>query len=231
MKSVSEAGYNERLFSGGIREQLHTARFLWLRKAVKRTGAKCARVVELGCFDGKALDYIPDPVIYEGFDANWEGGLELAKARLRPGISFHFAAQPDDMQLKGMFDTALSMETLEHIPPGLVSPYLARIAAHLDGYFFATVPVEIGPVFLGKWLAKRVLSRDSKSYTFREVFWATAGRTDHVQRNEHKGFDYRRMVRQIEEHFDVLSVEGCPWRLPPPLCFTVGIVARSKRTE
>lgn len=222
--------YNERLFAGGFRATLHTARFLWLRDAVSRYGARCDKVLELGCFDGRALDYMPRPSEYRGYDANWEGGLDLAAPREQQGVSFHLAATPEDMRLTGVFDTAISMETLEHIPPELVSPYLAKIASHLDGYFFATVPVEIGPVFLGKWLAKRAASLRSlrpQPYTAKEVLCQTLGLTKYVRRDNHMGFNYRDMVREIGRHFEVLSVEGCPWRLPPPLCFTVGIVAHS----
>ena len=82
MKKASEAGYNERLFTKEILGKLHSARFEWLVKSLLRLGWKSETVLELGCFDGKVIDYLPDkPTHYRGLDANWEGGLDIAKDR------------------------------------------------------------------------------------------------------------------------------------------------------
>ncbi len=203
---------------------------------LRRLGCAADRVLELGCFDGKLIDYLPHrPARYIGYDANWEGGLDLARTRWRDAefASFHAATTPSDMELgpDDVFDVAVSMETLEHVPPDLVEPYLAKIAEHLDGYLFVTVPVEKGPVLLAKWLAKRILSRDAASYTSAELVNATLGRMHRVARNDDKGFDWEALVAQVGRHFDVVRVEGLPLgrALPAGLCFGVGIVAHSRR--
>ncbi len=60
MKSgTAGPGYNERLFSGGVRRHLHLARFKWLARAVAKHSTLCKSVLELGCFDGKAIDFLP----------------------------------------------------------------------------------------------------------------------------------------------------------------------------
>jgi len=235
MKSQKDGcGYNERLFSGGLRAKLHLARFHWFQDELQRLSAAHSSVLELGCFDGKLIDFLPEvPERYRGFDANWEGGLDQAKARwgARENISFVQASRPTEMQFDDdeKFTVAVSMETLEHIPPEDVDDYLSLLAQHLNGYLFVTVPNEKGLMFLAKWLVKSLLSKDAGKYTFPEVLNATLGRMERVARNEHKGFDYAVLRQQISRHFDVVKVAGLPFQfLPCPLSFGIGIIAKSK---
>jgi len=186
----------------------------------------------LGCFDGKLLDFIqPMPQRYVGFDANWEGGLDLAATRATPEHRFVKAESPAEMHFAEdeRFTLAACMETLEHVPPDMVDGYLRKIARHLDGWFFVTVPNEKGAVFLSKWMAKKLLRAGAEPYTLPELINATLGRTERVARREHKGFDWHMLVRQIAIHFEVVRVTGLPMGfLAPSLCLTIGIVAKSK---
>lgn len=235
MKSRKQGfGYNERLFSGGIRSHLHLARFHWFVDAVNRLGCPTDSVLELGCFDGKLLDFIKTrPSRYVGFDANWEGGLDKGRARWadRAGYSFFKVTAPEEIQLadSDVFQLAVAMETLKHVEPAMVDGYLRVIAAHLDGYLFVTVPNEMGPVFLLKWLAKRFLNGDAHEFSFAELVNSAFYRSSRVRRNQHKGFDYRCLLAEIGRYFTVLEVSGHPLGfMPPSLCFGVGIIARSK---
>jgi len=230
-------GYNERLFSGGFRGYLHLARFKWVSRQIKKTNCATRTVLEIGCYDGRLIDYLPtEPTRYVGYDANWEHGLDLAHEKwgTHPNLVFKEVTRPDQMNLRptDRFDIAVSMETLEHVPPELVDGYLEQIASHLDGYLFVTVPVEKGPLFLAKWSVKRLFSTGGRGYSFSEVINATLGRMSHVARDEHKGFDYAALIRQLEKYFDVVAVSGLPFGelLPAWCCFGVGIVARPKGT-
>lgn len=234
MSPTTYAGYNERLFSGGLRSRLHYARFDWFASEMKRRGCKGRRVLELGCFDGKLLRFLPTPPErYVGFDANWEGGLDIARQAWQdwPNVSFRAASRPEDMALgqDEVFDVAVAMETLEHMPPRMVDGYLAAIASHLDGHLFITVPNEKGLLFLMKWLAKKFMRGGTTAYSFMEVVNASLGRMQHVARNEHKGFDYAELIQQVRKHFDVVAVSGHPLGfLPRFACFGIGIVAVSR---
>ncbi len=223
--------YNERLFSGGIRSYFHFARFLWVQKQIRRLGIYPRSVLELGCYDGRLLSFIPKPERYVGVDANWENGLDLARAKYGERYEFLDAQTPSDMTgISGRFDLAACLETLEHVPPEHVDGYLSEIARRLNGYLLITVPNETGPLFLAKWLAKAVFRMSPKDYTVAELFYATICRTEKIRRLEHKGFNYRDMVRQIGKHFDVLYIQGFPMgSLPTSLCFGVGITARSRQ--
>jgi hypothetical protein len=60
MKSVADGyGYNERLFSRGLRSKLHYARFNWFVAQLKKRKCSASSVLELGCFDGKLIDFLP----------------------------------------------------------------------------------------------------------------------------------------------------------------------------
>jgi SAM-dependent methyltransferase len=234
MKSVADGvSYNERLFSGGLRRQLHLARFHFLRDFIITNAVKYDSVLELGCFDGKLLNFLPHrPTTYVGYDANWEGGLDRAIRTWSSvdGYRFKKAEQPSDIDLcDELFDLAVCMETLEHVPPPLVDGYLQRLAQHTRGYLVVTVPNEKGPLFLAKYLTKTLLSKDAHPYSWSELLHATLGRMDGVERCEHKGFDYARLVLQIGRHFDLVEVSGHPLRmLPKWACFGIAIVAKSR---
>jgi hypothetical protein len=237
MKKKHEAGYNERLFAGGLRGRLHGARFHWLRESLRRIGAPCVRVLEIGCFDGRSIDYLPrHPERYLGLDANWEGGVDLGRARYRddPAIRLEIGATPEELRrcASGQsFDTALALETLEHVAPSLVPGYIDAIADATTEWFVVTVPNEKGPVFLGKYVAKRLFG-DYFRYRPSEVWYATIGRMDRVARDDHKGFDWEAMVREIARRFDIVEVSGYPFRrLSPWMNFGVGIIARSRNTN
>ena len=160
MKKKSEAQYNKRLFTNGIRGKLHTARFKWLARSLLQLKCEYETVLELGCYDGKTIDYLPRrPTLYLGLDANWEGGLDIAKDRWENQSNYNFrrCTTPKEMGIVGeQFDISVCMETLEHIPPQMVAPYLEELAKATKKYVFVTVPNEIGIVFFFKHIVKFV---------------------------------------------------------------------------
>lgn len=226
--------YNQRLFLGrGIRSFFHYSRFFSVKSLIKRHKIKCVRILELGCFDGKLLDFLPSPPqTYKGFDADWENGLSAAKKRQEknPAYEFSLANKPDDINLgqEEKFDLIVSMETFEHIPPELVCPYLEKLSKHLDGHLVITVPNEKGIFFL----MKRILKPKDSSYKFSlmDKINLTMGKTNYVIRNQHKGFDYDHLIYDIKKYFNVINVFGYSISrfIPKSLSFGVCIVAVSK---
>ena len=232
MKKKSDTQYNERLFSGGIRQYLHSARFKWLAKSLLRLECNCHSVLELGCYDGKSINYLPiKPNRYLGLDANWEKGLDIAKDHWKNETNYIFkqCASPDEMGISGeKYDISICMETFEHIPPDLVTPYIEQLAKVTKSYLFVTVPNEIGIVFFFKYFVK-LLWGDVEKYTLAEVMYETLGRTDKVRRGEHKGFNYNNLIATISDHFEIIEVSGHPLTLSPiSLNFGIGIIGRTK---
>ena len=232
MKTKAGTGYNERLFASGLRKRLHLARFNWLRRKLEKLECPATRVIELGCFDGKVLDFLPSkPDYYVGYDANWEGGVTLARRKWASCPNYHFriCTTPAEMDLgTDRFDIAIAMETLEHVPDEIVRPYLEKLAGVTDRYIFITAPNEKGIVFFLKHIVK-LLFGEVEKHSVPEFVNATLGRMDRIPRGHHKGFDYARLARSVGEYFDVIEITGQPVSmLPAALNFTVGIVARKK---
>lgn len=233
---VAEAGYNERLFSGsGLRRYYHFARYHWLRAQLAERTSGPLRVIEIGCFDGRAVEYVPDRLErYVGLDANWEDGLDIGRKKLsgRPEVSLIETTTPAALKqfADGSFNVAVALETLEHIPTPVMREYLAELARVTDGLLLVSVPNEMGPVFLAKFLVKRLFLGWREPFTFAEVVASTLRRQHKVARREHKGFSYAALIDDLRAHFDIVRVTGVPnLGLPPSLSLTVGIVARSRR--
>lgn len=235
MKGNNRVGYNERLFSSGFRRWLHFARFFWLRKKLSELNELFLQsVIELGCFDGKTIDFLPSkPNRYLGLDANWEDGLASARQKWKdqPNYEFSMCTKPDEMREGELFDIAIAMETLEHIPEQFLQPYLKKLEEVTKHYIFITVPNEKGIVFFFKYIAKRLFFGGShEHYSLHEFISALLGQMHEVKRNEHKGFDYATLVREVSQHFEIVEVSGIPFTMfPPILNFQVGIVGRKSK--
>ena len=230
LKTLGNA-YNTRLFSSGIRRYLHLSRFYWLAHRLTQLNGVCSSVVELGCFDGKVLDFLPTPPLrYVGFDANWEGGLELARERWGhiPQYTFRRCQNPDELELsEPLYDLAICMDTLEHVRPHDAESYIAALTRAAQSYIVVTVPNEKGLVFLSKYLMKRLWIGRARPYTLSEICYATLGRLDRVARNEHKGFDYASIIRIMAQYSRIVHVSGYPFSwLPVNMNFGVGIVGK-----
>ena len=233
---MTEPGYNERLFTGGIRKWLHDARFTWLTVKCREFELEHRTVLELGCFDARSIAYLPTPpVSYYGFDANWEGGLDNAR-NIWGGnhrYVFQVATRPEDMHVTRKFDLCLCLETIEHVPAEQVSGYLHRLSEALtgSGAMLMTVPNEKGLVFLAKYLAQKLFLGGSEHYSAAEVVHATLGRLHRIRRREHKGFDWQTLAEQLAQYFVLVQVQGIQFpRLPVWANAQVGFVLRPRRT-
>lgn len=227
--------YETRLFRGSrMRSWLHCARFEWVLRQLEAIGEDSNDVFELGCFNGMLVEHIK-PILgsYLGVDANWEGGLDLAKVRYseEPNRRFEFVDAPEGLASieSKAFDFSVCLETIEHVPPAFVSGFLEQLARLTKSHVLITVPNELGPIFLGKYLGKRILGYAGESYSASEIFAATMGRLDRVSRDQHKGFDYRVLIKQMRLFFEIELVVGLPHTgMPPMLSFGVAILARPK---
>ncbi len=229
---MMDDSYNERLFEGGgLRPKLHNLRFDWVKKEIaSRYEVGEYDLMEIGCFDGRLLDFVPAPRSYIGFDADSEGGLSSVgdSGRDRENTTFVKSSHWRDLEQVAdkSFDVCASLETIEHIPPEYVADYLKQVARIVRRDLLLTVPNEKGPVFLAKRTAKQARGWYVQPYRLAELVWASLGRLERVERDQHKGFDYRRLVDELEPWFDVNVVQGMPFGAAPAwMGFTVGIRA------
>ena len=227
MGKSTELGYNNRLFeSGFIRRYLHLSRFRWLAKVTKGCVLKTDTVLDLGCFDGRSSQYIPKPLKYIGLDAGWEQPTSLFTSETS---DFRYCDNPADfsIHLKHV-DVFISLETLEHIDNKILSEYLKVLSESDIRRGFISVPNEMGLVFITKQIVKRIFYGNEWSYTAKEFCYQFLGMVHRVERNQHKGFSYRNLHKELEELFTVkiTSIHGKFW----PLYFSsqVGFIITRK---
>jgi hypothetical protein len=238
---VSPSLYNERLFGKGIYGQHHMRRFKWLKNTLT---ALCRprlsiSILELGCYDGKTLEWIPVHVDrYVGIDAGWNSGiidgkpcgLEAARVSFRNNTNYAFLQSntPDGIAtLSDTFDVGICMETFEHIDPAQLESYVAAYAKKVHDVLLVTVPNEKGLPLLGKAVGSWLLRKErASSYSMMELVAGVFGRMNRVPRSQHKGFDYAHLASLLKKYFPHVRIQGVsPGGLPPSLSFTVGIIA------
>lgn len=224
-------GYNERLFKNCLRKWFHMARFRYLESVCLRYSIDTSFVLELGCFDARSLEFIvPLPVIYHGYDANWEGGLEIAKKKF-PEFKFTVVNDPSEIiALTSLVPTLIvSLETLEHIPVEILNRWLLKLGEICKGKFVVTVPNEKGVLFLAKYIVKRFIG-GGESYTLKELFYATTGQLQKIERCQHKGFDYIILHQDICKYFHPIKMEGVQFPfLPLWLNLQIGMVFERRK--
>jgi hypothetical protein len=235
---IEPQGYNERLFSGkSLRFAYHTARYHWLASEIRKLAIGKARIVELGCFDAKTLDFISftQPSYYLGLDAGWENGLRQGRERWkdREWVELLQCTSPGEMPDRGSFDVGICLETLHVMDYEIEDAYLRRLS-EICAKLFVTVPREHGLVFFAKHAAKSMLyGRPRIPYSWREVVLLTLGQFDKVERQEYKGFDERVLLRIMSRYFKVERVCGLfpSTAFPVGLSCTIGVAASSKVTR
>lgn len=232
-----ENSYNKRLFGGkSIRSKFHYARYHWLNAKINKLAPNYSSLLELGCFDGKIIETLDHkPAYYEGYDANWGNGLNLAHDKWKNFEHYKFfeSQEVGTFSPTQDFDISVSMETIEHLPTNDLDLFIEKLAKHTNQYCFITVPNERGIFFLLKYIIKRItLNKNADSqYSFKELFFAVTGNLQKVERVEggHKGFDYKDLERRLRQHFKVEKLEGAPFGfLPPSLNFTICMVLSKK---
>lgn len=216
---MKDAGinYNERLFSKGWRSKIHFSRFYWLRASLERLQCKPESVLELGCFDAKTINYLPDePKLYVGIDANFEGGLDKAKNNWK-NSNYHFYEShiPDDIKLNNHFDISVCMETFEYILPEYLEGYIEKLFHLTNQYIFITTSNQRGLVFAIKHLSKSLLGYQVPKYTWKEFFNAAIGNMNKVKREYRKGWDYNQLIGHISKYFKIIEISSYPIRYLP----------------
>jgi hypothetical protein len=229
-----QAAYNERLFGGRFRKYYHLARFRWLASELRRLQLKPSRIIEVGCHDARTLAFLPvPPARYLGLDANWDGGIEIAKREWsgHPGYDFAECKTASEITVgkRESFDIGIAFEVFEHLSDDVLDGYLAKLRELVKGYMFISVPVERGLPFVVRHALKKSMGWQPELYTGKEFLFAAFGSLDKVQRDNHKGFDYKRLVSHVDGYFQVSKVAGITPGLPGAgFNFNVGITAAAR---
>lgn len=212
----------------------HRSRFVLARRLVAEF--RGAKLLDYGCGDGTFLamvsDLFPDAV---GTDIARDAIDECA-VRYRPldGLRFAHTSGLSDDRFTRSFDLVTCMETLEHCVPRAATAVLndLRRLVRPGGTVLISVPIEIGPPLLIKHTMRMIAGwRRLGQYQYREKYSTAelmrmlfAAESTAIERpiydadpsdpatgyHGHKGFNWRRMRRQIAEGFEVKQTRFSP---------------------
>jgi cyclopropane fatty-acyl-phospholipid synthase-like methyltransferase len=224
--------YNERMYLSNTQALLHMPRFRWIQDRLRRLQCQPTSVLELGCADGKIIDFLPSrPARYVGLDNN-DNQLALARKKWNDSerVEFIKCNTADDITLNERFDIFICMETFEHIPSEILETYLSKVAQLTKKYAFITVPNEKGVMFALKHLARVAIGWNFYRLTLAEIVYSTLGQTQKVEHWHHKGFDYTRFLATLKNYFRVIDVVASPIEQVPTM-FGYSIAIVGERTD
>jgi SAM-dependent methyltransferase len=190
------------------------------------------RALDLGCADGWLLDQLARAGRVRsglGVDAD-PGALEVARRSFEGRAGFEFVTPDKIGQVgTGEVDLLICTETLEHVNDA--AGEIANLArwGKRNARLVISVPIEVGPSLvvkqLGRFVANRAGAYGYESYSWRELASAALlwdvdsfeSSHSHVFREGgkgHKGFDYRRVSRELERFCRIDKALFTPF---PPL--------------
>ena len=225
--------YNQRLFGTPLAKFLHESRFLWLKEMIQKKSTSKLRIMELGCLDARILNYLPKDSVeyYYGIDAGWDGYTDSAKEKYKNSnnINFLISTNPEDISTKEKADAAIAMQVFEYIPDDQYKKYFQKFLDAGCKDVFITVSNERGLFMFVKLLVKKLLGKNVASYSFKEIVYLISGKMDKIERKpgSMKGFDYKYLVSEIEDIYQIEKIVGLPFpKLPLALNFTIAIHAK-----
>ena len=111
--------------------------FAFIVETFRRAGK--GHVIDVGCGDGRFCFFAKNYLGVEGLDIS-ERALEWARA-FNPEVAFH-NKRIEDLNLRGVFDGAVALEVLEHIPDDDMPAFIKGIRSVVtdDAVVIFTVP-------------------------------------------------------------------------------------------
>ncbi len=233
---LESGGYaKKQIFSDcSVLRWSHSQRFKKAIKLVKKLKVK--NIVDYGCGDATFLlmasEYTKRNVGLE-VDKNQ---LKLLKDRFKNQINFEFHHIEESYNNKA--DLVTCFEVLEHCTEENVQVVLKRIRSLCseNGYAVISVPKETGLTLLGKQIVRRLLAwRKYGSYEYSEWYslknflkMLFATENTQVKRNYydvhydgvayttcgHYAFNWKKLKKNIEQHFEIESIEFTPNIIP-----------------
>jgi SAM-dependent methyltransferase len=223
MSDIEEGHYYKKQIAckSGIIAWSHRSRFEFAKKIA---GEKPGAVLDYGCGDGTFLAMIEPMASFAcGVDIA-DNQIQECKERLQGrDIAFYpidskmYAIRPEG------FDLITCMETLEHCTEPVIEIVIKDLAilAKKNGRVVISVPIEIGPAFVVKKIARGIAAwrgiSDYKYYekyslinSLRMIFATKSTLLDRPtygakgqEYHSHYGFNWRSLEGKIKEKFDI----------------------------
>jgi SAM-dependent methyltransferase len=230
----------------------------WSHRSRFQVGLQISRrfrgqtVLDYGCGDGTFLALL----MGSRWAPSTAVGAELAPAVIAdcqerlsspPALSFLALDELALPRWQSRFDAIICMEVLEHVIDWRPLFESWKQLLTPDGYVLVSVPVETGLPLLVKQIARRIAGwrglgdyPGQHPYTPKELVQGLfAGENQHIVRPthpvgpggenyDHKGFNWRVLLKALSKQFEVEKVTSSPVRsLPPSLASQAWFLARS----
>jgi len=183
----------------------HRIRVLQVLSEIRKMSLKDFSYADVGCGGGSITQRIVEascPASSVGYDANSE--LIDAASRLFPLVSFRLWDLSGNQLPSEKYDLVTCLETLEHVDD--LEGALDKLVQITAGTLLITVPIEIGPLGLAKFVGKTILGRKplTDEHAGKPLAYVRALITGgdispfriHMKGTHwasHTGFDYRRI--------------------------------------
>jgi len=188
----------------------HRLRVLQVLSEIRKMSLKDFSYADVGCGGGSITQRIVDascPARAVGYDANSD--LIDAASRLFPLVSFRVWDLRGKQLPSEKYDLVTCLETLEHVDD--LEGALDKLIAITAGTLLITVPIEIGPLGLAKFIGKTILGRKpltdehaGSSFAYVKTL-ITGGDISRFRVHlnsthwlSHTGFDYRRIDASLK---------------------------------
>lgn len=109
------------------------------------------------------------------------------------------------------FDSVFVLDVLEHVPDERAAiSEIKRVTAE-DGIAIISAPIEIGVPILVREAYRFVDGNRRETKYLSELWDAFLGSPTLETNDGHRGYDYRQTVRWLQEEFEQISIDYCPW--------------------
>jgi SAM-dependent methyltransferase len=203
----------------------HRGRFKNMASHLMQGKSENLSVLDYGCGDGSAIDFICGD-LYIGFEPYPEIFSELEE-RLLAQVNFSNAIACRDLSSLPQeygFNFVLCLEVLEHLPidERLKFYRFAREAISTGGKVVVSVPNELGAVGIIKHFNRMIKGHETLNFQkartlIMSAFYRTVKRTNREYINDHLGFDYREIQRELQENMPgaIVNVHQSPFSKLP----------------
>ena len=211
-------GYSKTLytsFAGLFFHRIRLKRLLQIAHTID--GGK---VLEIGCMDLLFYHRLNKKYVkYVGIDLNWHALALAQTSKNRLGwrnvelVKGNAEILPFSAE---SFDLIFAFETVEHINDEEAAISEITRVLKPGGTLVISVPIEFGLALLLKALA-RVILRRRRRYSFHELITAAIlCRPGKIERDEHKGYDYRDTVKHLRKfHINLVKLYRYPFKWLP----------------
>jgi SAM-dependent methyltransferase len=231
MDSVSNGHYYRKQLSCKSRviAWSHRSRF---QVGLQLLGDSTRKLLDYGSGDGTFLAMAANR-IQEGWGADLAvDQIKDCRTRLAPHTNLHFCSVDElaDPAHDGRYDVVTCMETLEHCTTEMVENVLENLARLVspDGRAIISVPIEIGPTFVLKWILRKMAAwRGLSDYRHYEPYSIShacrmifARRSTLLPRpvyqdregpfHSHYGFNWRWLQERVSDHFSIAQTVFSP---------------------